>query len=146
MNKFEARRMKITFDKIDEKVPSSPGIYEVFTNDGVPLKVGISVNLRKRLKAHARSKQSRLKLQDESEPASLSNMVSKQSILAKHLYFDSSLTSEYDLTTEIGRQSFLQQCCYVLIDEKSSREEAREVERMLERSGKYRYVGRVIER
>lgn len=138
--------MKITFDQINEKAPSSPGIYEIFTNDGVPLKVGISVNLRKRLKAHARSKQSRLKLRDESESVSLSNMVSKQSILAKHLYFDSSLTNAYDLTTELGRQSFLQQCCYLLIVEKTSREDAREAERVLESSGKYRYVGRVIER
>lgn len=137
---------KFRFSEIKTNVELSPGLYEISTNGGVPLKVGIAKELRKRLLAHGASKQSRLKLKDDSLGYVLNNVESKQSILAKHLYFDSSITRKYDLTTESGRASWLEDECHVIIRYTQSREEARELEREKEASGMYRYVGRVRQR
>ncbi|MEA3331292.1 MAG: GIY-YIG nuclease family protein, partial [Campylobacterota bacterium] len=83
---------KIKFSEIEYKVNNSSGVYEIFTNEDIPLKVGISNNLKRRLKQHRNSKQKYLKIKNQELPITLSNIESKQSILAKHLYFDNSLT------------------------------------------------------
>ncbi len=137
---------KIKFSEIKRNVELKPGIYEIYTNNGEPIKVGIAKELRKRLLAHGASKQSRLKLKDKELGYILNNVESKQSILAKHLYFDSSITQSYDLRTEYGRVSWLENECHVIIQYTSSREEARELEKVKEKSGIYRYVGRVLQR
>jgi hypothetical protein len=144
---------KIRFSEINEKVPNAPGKYEIYTDSGIPLKVGIGVNLRKRLSQHYASKQSGLRLNpggsflnpnvDYWNP---SEIISKRSVLAKHFYFDSSITSDYNLKTEEGRQRFLlEQCCFVF-GQTATREEARVLELETERNGSFRYVGRVINR
>ena len=135
--------MRIGFNDINDKVPSESGLYEIYTIEGIALKVGISNNLKKRLMQHATSKQSNLKIKDSSIAITPSNMCSKQSTLAKHLYFDKSLSTKHDLTTELGRQSFLADCCYLEVIFTNSKIEAREQEKILEKTGKYRYVGRV---
>lgn len=99
--------MKVKFDEIKSNVSTNPGIYEIYTNDGMALKVGIAANLKKRLLQHANSRQKSLKFSIEAENVMPSDVDSKQSILAKHLYFDSSISPKYNLTSEIGRQSFL---------------------------------------
>lgn len=141
-----SKDMKLRFHEIPEKVPARPGIYEIYTNDGVALKVGIASNLRQRLRQHARSKQSSLKFAHDQPGLSPGEVRSKQSILAKHLYFDSSISTEYDLTSEQGRQTFLNEFCHLIILETETREEARRIEREKEAMGGYRYVGRVTRR
>lgn len=138
--------MKIKFSQINEVVGKVPGLYEIYTNSGIALKVGIARDLRKRLTDHWNSRQSRLKIKDILKPIAPNNMTSKQSVLAKHLYFDSKITSKYDLTTEFGRQNFLNNECYIIVKTMITREEARELEKDLEKSGNYRYVGLVIMR
>jgi len=137
---------RIKFSEIKSNVESRPGLYEMYTNDGTPLKVGIAKELRKRLLAHSASKQSRLKLKVEELGYVLGNVESKQSILAKHLYFDSSITQKYDLKTEYGRVGWLENECHIIIRYTNSRDEARELEKVQEASGVYRYVGRVNQR
>lgn len=66
--------------------------------------------------------------------------MSKQSILAKHLFFYSREPG-FDLKSEAGRQAFLEQRCHILVKVTSNREEARELEKHMERSGAYRFVG-----
>ena len=113
------------------------------------LKVGIASNLLRRLQQHARSSQSRLKSSTGAEKASWqfpSEVASKSSILAKHLYFDRSITKNYDLCTEEGRRNFLENECEVRFNETNTREEARRCEQELEATKQYRYVGTVIVR
>lgn len=62
-------------------------------------------------------------------------------MLAKHLYYDQSVTIEYDLTTEAGRRSFLLERCYILFEVTKDRMEARDIERQREGIGSFRYVG-----
>ncbi|RUO56894.1 hypothetical protein CWI70_01715 [Pseudidiomarina homiensis] len=120
-----------------------PGLYQIHTFDGIPLKVGIAKNLRQRLRQHARSLQRKLQ-PTKSEPiGDPSHLRSKQSILAKHLYFDHSLTANYDLTTELGRQTFLAHEAYLLITYTASRDEAERLEKIAEATGIWRYQGRV---
>lgn len=138
--------MKLRFNEISEKVPAKPGIYEIYTDDGVALKVGIASNLKSRLIQHANSRQKALKFRNESANFSPGDVESKQSILAKHLYFDSSIATDFDLTSEAGRKKFLIQCCHLIVSETETRELAREIERQKEANGEYRYVGRVIQR
>lgn len=133
---------KIKFSEIDDKVNDSSGVYEIFTNQGIPLKVGISKNLKKRLQQHRNSRQKYLKIKNHDLPASPSNIVSKQSILTKHLYFDKSITANYDLSKEIDRQNFLENECYIIITDTNSREEARSIEKEKEKMN-FRYVGRI---
>ncbi|WP_444914531.1 hypothetical protein [Microbulbifer sp. TRSA007] len=148
--------MEIRFDQINEEVPTDPGYYEIYTTKGTLLKVGIAKNLKKRLMQHARSKQSALKTvhrADESCPKIFlsKDIESKQSILAKHLFFDSKITNDYadrgyNLKTEVGRCSFLNECCRLKFTVTESREEAKINEKRLGASGKYRYVGKVVQR
>jgi len=142
----EGETVKLKFSEIYDKVPSKPGIYEIYTNEGVALKVGIASNLKSRLTQHANSKQGALKFTGSKINATPSEVQSKQSILAKHLYFDTSIAPKYDLTTEEGRKDFLNECCFLLVSETKTRELAREIEKQKESSGAYRYVGRVIKR
>jgi hypothetical protein len=131
---------KIRFSEIEIAVPPTSGLYEIVTDEGKLLKVGISGNLRKRLVQHRQSKQSRLKLKEGGDWSNPNDVMSKQSILAKHLFFHSP-TPGYDLKTESGRQSFLEQRCHVLVIVTSTREEAREMEKLKEQSGAYQFVG-----
>lgn len=144
--KVEQVVLNIRFSQIKEMIGLTPGLYEVYTNDGIALKVGIAKDLRSRLTAHGESKQSRLKVKDARKSIEPQNIESKKSILTKHLYFDSEISKKYDLTTEFGRQEFLQNECYIVVKTTNTREEARELEKDLEVSGKYRYVGLVIRR
>lgn len=123
--------------------PDACGIYEVLTNTGIALKVGIATSLRRRLTAHARSRQSRLQLRVPGSWDNPSNVVSKQSVLAKHLFFDREIAPQYDLTTQDGRQRFLREQCTVRFVVTPSREAARDLERVLEATGQYRYCGPV---
>ena len=63
-----------------------------------------------------------------------------------HLFFDAGSTDAYDLSAEMGRQKFLQECCYLKIQATATKEAAREIESRLEETGRYRYVGRVVAR
>lgn len=45
----------IRFSEIERYVPALPGLYEIYKDDGAALKVGIGVNLRKRLIQHRKS-------------------------------------------------------------------------------------------
>ena len=133
---------RLPFSKVD-LAPAGPGIYEIHTRSGKPLKVGISVNLRKRLKQHAKSAQNRLKLKLNGSWSNPSDVISKGSILAKHLYFDRALIDAeiFDLRTERGRQEFLSKECYVMFTATTGRESARELEKVSESKGTFRYVG-----
>jgi hypothetical protein len=134
------RSFRIRFSEIETAVPSTPGLYEIVTDEGELLKVGISGNLRRRLVQHRQSKQSRLKLKSGGSWSNPNDVMSKQSILAKHLFFYSQGLG-YDLKSEAGRQAFLEQRCHVLVKVTSTREEARKLEKQMERSGAYRFVG-----
>jgi hypothetical protein len=135
---------RIRFNEIDEKAPEQPGIYEIHTNDGTALKVGIGKNLRKRLIQHRDSRQSRLKLIPGGNWSNPSDVVSKGSILAKHLFFDEIITKNFNLKTENGRKEFLMKDCYILFEITATREEAWLQEQTLEDPALYRYVGRVV--
>jgi hypothetical protein len=108
------------------------------------LKVGIATNLRRRLRNHAASRQNALRLKPGGKHSNPDHVVSKSSILAKHLYYDANLTRAHDLTTENGRRMFLTQRCVVRFTK--SRDLARIQEREMERSVAYRYRGRVVVR
>lgn len=136
----------LKFSEIPSGVPDSPGIYEIHTLEGIALKVGIASNLRSRLNQHAKSRQSGLKLKPGGNWSNPSDVISKGSILAKHLYFDSVIAPGYDLQTQDGRRDFLESECRVYFEVMPSRELAREKEVLREREGDYRYVGRVIVR
>jgi hypothetical protein len=147
MTKARPSESRIRFDEIEAKVPGLvPGIYEIHTVDGLPLKVGISGNLRKRLLQHRASLQRGLQFNIAEEIAGPEDITSKRSILAKHLYCDSSLTSEFDLKTEAGRSAFLVKKCYITFSITETREEARRLERQRELEGRFRYTGKVISR
>lgn len=135
---------KILFNEIEEKVLRKPGIYYIYTDDGCPIKVGIGVNLQKRLRQHRASKQCYLRLKQAGNRVNPNDVVSKQSILAKHLYYDKSLAPDYDLTTQAGRQTFLLERCYIVFEHMPTRECARNLEAALESQKLFRYVGRVI--
>jgi hypothetical protein len=134
------RSFRIRFSEIETTVPTAPGLYEIVTDEGGLLKVGISGNLRRRLSQHRQSRQSRLKLKEGGDWSNPSDVMSKQSILAKHLFFYSPATG-FDLKTEAGRQAFLEQRCHILVKVTSTREEARELERDMEQSATYRFMG-----
>lgn len=139
---FDYDVKQFCFEQLDE-ISSDSGLYQIFTFEGVPLKVGIAKNLRKRLKQHFQSKQSRLKVMTEGEVSEPSHLQSKQSILAKHLYFDTALTKAFNLKSEQGRHDFLKQETYLLITVTSNIEEARRLEKIAESSDMWRYKGRV---
>ncbi len=134
--------MKVRFADIDVRVPKAPGVYEVHTDAGVPLKIGIAVNLLTRLKSHRASRESGLRWREGSDRTNPDDVVSKSSILAKLLYFDTALTATFDLKTELSRRRFLAERCYLLVTPMTL-EEALRVENEGERSDRFRYVGRV---
>ena len=131
----------LRFSEIPTSARGQPGLYEI-RYARVLLKVGIAGNLLTRLRQHSDSLQRRLK-GPLSDPSTVpKDVVSKGSILAKHLYFDRSIAPGFDLRTEAGRQSFLAKC-RVRLEFLPTREVARQRERVLEQSQKYRYCGRV---
>ncbi|WP_301836168.1 hypothetical protein [Pseudidiomarina terrestris] len=131
-----------TFENL-EALKRSPGLYQIHTFDGIPLKVGIAANLRRRLTQHGRSLQSKLKPIADCAVSDPHHLRSKQSILAKHLYFDRSLTEDYDLETEVGRQNFLAHQTYLLVTYTDTRDEALRLEKIAEAFDIWRYQGRV---
>ena len=107
------------------------------------LKVGMSGNLYRRLCDHARSPQRGLK--GPAEPwENPSQVASKRSILAKRLYFDRSITPEFDLRTQDGCRSFLETRCMVRYQVLSTEEVVLAREQEMEERGGYRYLGDVL--
>ena len=146
-SKKNARNARLRFSEVPTEVGRVPGYYEIWTLAGELLKVGIAGNLRKRLTHHGQSVQRGLKAVNGktvwSDPSEVS---SKRSILAKHLYFDALIGPRFDLRCEAGRQRFLEQGCRIYVRPMPSREAARELERKRERAGGIRYAGLVITR
>lgn len=138
-------RKWMRFEEAVTAAPRSPGFYEIKT-DRELLKIGIATDLRRRLRQHARSKQSRLKSRLPEPWVEPSQVTSKGSILAKHLYFDHSLTRGYNLRIEKERLAFLREQCWVCFTPTRTREAARQFEMKAEASGSYRYVGTVVSR
>jgi hypothetical protein len=132
----------LSFSAAIKLAKNRPGIYEI-RMDRIPLKVGIAGKLLKRLRQHARSSQKCLKSSFPEPWSNPSQVKSTASILAKHLYFDTSFAPIFNLHTEQGRVTFLEQRCKVRFEETRTREAARRKERSLEAIGKYRYLGRV---
>jgi hypothetical protein len=135
--------MRINFNEINEEVPESPGFYEIYRNDGLLLKVGIGINIKSRLCQHRASLQSGLILKPNGSWANPNDVVSKKSILAKHLYFDQTITNDYDLTTQTGRRNFLLNDCYILFEPTDTLEEAQNLEDAREAEGNVLYLGEV---
>lgn len=104
-------------------VPEKPGLYQIYRNDGTPLKVGISDNLRRRLMSNHR----------------ISNI--DNSILACHMRLDETLAPEYNFAKRAKRQEFLENECYILWEVIEDKEELRRREKKLEATGKFRYTG-----
>ncbi|WP_420933179.1 hypothetical protein ACOJR9_11880 [Alteromonas sp. A081] len=133
------------FSQVDQLL-DRPGLYQIFTDDGTPLKVGIASKLRARLRQHAKSSQKYLRFKHEGTDIQPSDVRSTRSILAKHLYFDSSIAPSFGLTTEEGRRKFLQAECYLLITYTDSKVNARELEKLFEAKRIFRYQGTVVGR
>jgi len=110
------------------------------------LKVGIGVNLRKRLLQHRASRQSHLKLKPGGQRSNPADVRSKESILAKHFYYDGSITTDYDLKTEAGRQAFLAERCHIAFEMTETKAVARDLEKRRESSGSDRYLKVVLKR
>lgn len=137
----------LRFGEIEDSLPRGLiGLYEIRTIAGLLLKVGISADLRRRLIDHRQSRQGALRLKAGGSWARPSDVRSTRSILAKHLYFDRSLSIRYDLRTEIGRRAFLIESCVVDVTITESRAAARELERRLEATGRYRYQRKITVR
>lgn len=135
------------FSDIEQHAPASaPGLYEIHTTTGIPLKVGISKNLRKRLIQHRASRQSGLRLKPGGTWENPRDVESKNSVLAHHLYYDAQISPSVDLTSESGRRYFLENFCVVFIELTDSLDAARTLEKSRERSGIFRYVGPVMNR
>jgi hypothetical protein len=135
-----AKMKSVRFSELD-KLPTEPGLYEVHAH-GEPLKVGIARNLRSRLQHHLASRQRYLKLKQGGSFANPNDVISKRSILAKHLFFDRSISRQHDLRSEEGRRTFLSQECVIRYVITLDRHAARQLEISRERSMKFRYVGR----
>ena len=137
----------IRFIEIEGKVPrEKPGIYEIHTDTGIALKVGIGSHLRERLLQHRASRDSALKLKEGGTRENPNDVESKGSILAKHLYYDESITRSFDMKTQAGCRAFLEQLCYIVFDVTDSLSAADEEEKRRERSGSFRYLGSVVKR
>ena len=135
------------FSEIEQCVPPSvPGVYQIRMIRGTKLKAGIGGDLLRRLKTHRASRQSGLLLRLDGDWSNPSDVESKASILAKHLYFDEVIAPGYDLKSETGRQQFLEDCCVIDVQLTASRDEARHIEADLEASGGFRYQGDVVQR
>jgi hypothetical protein len=135
------------FSEIEQHVAAGqPGLYEIHTLTGIPLKVGISKNLRERLVQHRASRKSGLKLKPGGTWDNPRDVESKKSVLAHHLYYDAQISPGFDLTTEVGRRDFLEQCCVIVIELTDSSAAAKILETSRELSGVFRYVGAVMKR
>jgi hypothetical protein len=138
---------KIRFSEIEDKVPDCKrGIYEIHTDNGIPLKVGISVNIKNRLRQHRDSYDRYLKLKPSGNRDNPNDVKSKRSILAKHLYYDESLSDEYNLKHEDGRQKFLENRCHIKFKTTRTKANARSLEKLRENCGCFRYTGKVVKR
>lgn len=137
--------IRIKFDEIDQ-VERRPGIYEIYTSSDVALKVGSGKNLRRRLRQHRASSQRALKLKPGGCFDNPSDVASKQSILAKHLYYDGSIAPAFNLRSEDGRQRFLMSQCYMVIEYTESWEDAKTLEASRESQVAWRYKRRVEKR
>ncbi len=114
---------KILLDKIPPNLLRAPGVYEIWMKQPNPdtpllLKVGRSRDLSRRLRDHRASGglYGPNGLRNDQIPRNVqpTDVRSKKSILAKHLFFDRQLArSQYDLATQSGRQHFLEECCEV---------------------------------
>jgi hypothetical protein len=133
---------KIRFSEIEVEVPAKPGIYEIHTDTGIPLKVGIGGNLRVRLLQHRASRDSCLRLKPGGMRCNPDDVVSKGSILAKHLYYDQSITADYNLQVQADRRRYLINNCFIVFSLTETKEAARALEKVLENSGSFRYVYR----
>jgi hypothetical protein len=139
--------MKTSFrlSNIEQHVPvGGSGLYEIHTTTGIPLKVGISTNLRERLIQHRASRQSGLKLKAGGTWDNPADVKSKNSVLAHHLYYDAQIAPSFELTSESGRRDFLETCCVIVIELTDSLDAARTLEKSRELSGVFRYVGPVM--
>ena len=135
------------FSEIEQHVPASrPGLYEIHTTTGIPLKVGISKNLRGRLLQHRASRKSGLILKPGGTWENPRDVESKNSVLAHHLYYDAQISPSVDLTSEAGRRDFLENFCVIAIELTDSLDAARTLEKSRELSGIFRYVGPVMKR
>ena len=146
MPRDEATARKVGFSDVPQEIPAAPGIYEIWTHSGMRLKVGISFNLKNRLSDHKASRDSGLKFSadcDTNDPKP-GDVRSRKSVLAKHLYFDKTLTTDGDLTTEQKRRDFLLNSCYITFKEMPSRADARRIEKEIENQA--RYFGAVVSR
>ncbi len=123
--------------------PGQPGLYVINTGD-IPLKVGISTDLRRRLIQHRNSQQNGLKLVPGGSWDNPADVLSKRSILAKHLFFDFKIAGDYDLQAEHGRRRFLSEYCSIEIVTTRTKAEARLLEKELELRGGFRYAGKVL--
>ena len=66
---FSYNVLTTCFDRLVD-IEKTPGLYQIFTLDGLPLKVGIAKNLRSRLNQHLKSSQKRLKSTIDGEAVS----------------------------------------------------------------------------
>lgn len=135
---------RIKFCEVEVNVCEKPGIYEIYTNTGIPLKVGIGKNLRRRLLQHRASRQSCLKLKPGGRWCIPSDVHSKGSILAKYLYYDKSIAPKYYLKSEEGRRDFLKEECNIIFEITKNRADARTREKCKERSILFRYKDGVV--
>jgi len=136
---------KIKFSEITNLDNKKPGIYEIYTNEHIPLKVGISTNIKRRLREHKNSKQKYLKIKNHNLSISPNNIKSNQSILAKHLYFDTKIAPSFDLTKEEDRKIFLEEHCYIKFKYTTTKQDARKIEIEKEKED-FRYIGKVKNR
>jgi hypothetical protein len=136
----------IGFHEIENLASGRAGIYEIWMKTGIPLKVGISSDLRKRLMQHRASRQKALKLKPGGQWSNPGDVQSKASILAKHLYFDVSLVDDLELTLEADRKKFLEQRCYITFEYTANKQAARALEAARECTRQYRYLGTVCKR
>lgn len=146
---------RIQFKKLKRDVEKDVGLYGIFFRDRTGkvegLKVGISKNLKRRLDSHFESRDSALKRKDGLKMTpeysdGPDGLVSKGSILAKHLFFDDELGREFNvnLKTKTGRKEFLNSHCFVLVQRTQSKKAAKVMENELEASNLFRYVREVI--
>jgi hypothetical protein len=130
------------FSQIEQCInPGQPGLYEIQTLSGTRLKVGIAGDVAKRLSDHRASRDSGLKLTPGGDRSNPSDVRSKKSILAKHLYYDETIAPDYDLKSENGRRRFLEESCRIFVEPTKSRTEAGLLEKLREATGDFRYVG-----
>ena len=136
----------IEFSQVNS-VNRESGLYEILLKSGTLLKIGIGKDLRSRLNKHAKSYQKSLKVANGElrNVVTPEEVVSKSSILAKHLFFDSEIAPEYDLRTQSGRRQFLSDKCEIRL-QYCDMDQAKVLERQMESTGNYRYCRRVMVR